>query len=47
MLCDVAEKDLPADEKLMTFIYARLDAVKALVSVTVHYELPFSEIFGV
>ena len=31
MLCDVAEKDLPADEKLMTFIYARLDAVKALV----------------
>ena len=31
MLCDVAEKDLPADEKLMTFIYTRLDAVKALV----------------
>ncbi len=31
MLCDVAEKDLPADEKLMTLIYTRLDAVKALV----------------
>ena len=24
-------KDLPADEKLMTFLYARLDAIKALV----------------
>ena len=31
MLLDVAGKDLPADEKLMTFIYARLDAIKALV----------------
>jgi AcrR family transcriptional regulator len=31
MLLDVAAKDLPADEKLMAFIYARLDAVKALV----------------
>ena len=31
MLQDVAAKDLPADEKLMTFLYARLDAIKALV----------------
>ena len=31
MLLDVAGKDLPADEKLMTFVYARLDAIKALV----------------
>ena len=31
MLLDVAGKDLPADEKLMTFIYSRLDAIKALV----------------
>ncbi|MDH6356992.1 TetR/AcrR family transcriptional regulator [Parabacteroides sp. PF5-9] len=31
MLLDVAEKDLPADDKLITFIYTRLDAVKALV----------------
>lgn len=31
MLVDVAEKDLPADEKLMTFIYSRLDAIKSLV----------------
>ncbi|MDR1919114.1 MAG: TetR/AcrR family transcriptional regulator [Tannerellaceae bacterium] len=31
MLLDVAAKELPADEKLMTFIYTRLDAVKALV----------------
>jgi AcrR family transcriptional regulator len=31
MLLDVAAKELPADEKLMTFIYARLDAVKSLV----------------
>ena len=31
VLCDVAEKNLPADEKLMTLIYTRLDAVKALV----------------
>ncbi|OUO53345.1 TetR family transcriptional regulator [Parabacteroides sp. An277] len=31
MLVDVGEKDLPADEKLMTFIYTRLDAVKSLV----------------
>ena len=31
MLQDVAAKDLPADEKLITFLYARLDAIKALV----------------
>ena len=31
MLVDVASKDLPAGEKLLTFIYSRLDAVKALV----------------
>jgi AcrR family transcriptional regulator len=31
MLLDVSAKELPADEKLMTFIYTRLDAVKALV----------------
>ena len=31
MLVDVREKDLPADEKLMTLIYTRLDAVKSLV----------------
>jgi AcrR family transcriptional regulator len=31
MLLDVAAQELPADEKLMTFIYARLDAVKSLV----------------
>jgi AcrR family transcriptional regulator len=31
MLLDVASKELPADEKLMTFIYTRLDAVKSLV----------------
>lgn len=31
MLVDVGEKDLPADEKLMTLIYTRLDAVKSLV----------------
>ncbi|MCD7978876.1 MAG: TetR/AcrR family transcriptional regulator [Tannerellaceae bacterium] len=31
MLLDVASKDLPADEKLLTFIYARLDAVKSIV----------------
>ena len=31
MLQDVAMKDLPADEKLMMFIYARLDAIKSLV----------------
>jgi AcrR family transcriptional regulator len=30
-LLDVAAKDLSADEKLMAFIYARLDAVKAIV----------------
>lgn len=30
-LIDVAEKDLPSDEKLITFIYTRLDAIKALV----------------
>ena len=28
---ELASKDLPADEKLLTFIYSRLDAVKALV----------------
>jgi len=31
MLLDVASKNLPADEKLLTFIYARLDAVKSIV----------------
>lgn len=31
MLTDVAGKELPADEKLIAFIYARLDAIKALV----------------
>ncbi|MDR2811146.1 MAG: TetR/AcrR family transcriptional regulator [Tannerellaceae bacterium] len=31
MLLEVAAKELPADEKLMTFIYTRLDAVKSLV----------------
>ena len=31
MLQDVAAKDLPADDKLITFLYARLDAIKALV----------------
>jgi AcrR family transcriptional regulator len=31
MLLDVAAQELPADEKLMTFIYTRLDAVKSLV----------------
>lgn len=31
MLLDVAAKELPADEKLLSFIYARLDAVKAIV----------------
>jgi hypothetical protein len=31
MLLEVAAKELPADEKLMTFIYIRLDAVKSLV----------------
>ncbi|MCD8044969.1 MAG: TetR/AcrR family transcriptional regulator [Tannerellaceae bacterium] len=31
MLLEVAGKDLPADEKLLTFIYARLDAVKSIV----------------
>ncbi|MCC8133080.1 MAG: TetR/AcrR family transcriptional regulator [Tannerellaceae bacterium] len=31
MLLDVAAKDLPADEKLLTFIYARLNAVKSIV----------------
>ncbi len=30
-LADVAAMKLPADEKLVTFIYARLDAIKALV----------------
>lgn len=31
MLLHVAAKELPADEKLLTYIYARLDAVKAIV----------------
>ncbi|MDD4590085.1 MAG: TetR/AcrR family transcriptional regulator [Parabacteroides sp.] len=31
MLQDVSVKDLPADEKLITFIYTRLDAIKAIV----------------
>ena len=31
MLMEVASKYLPADEKLITYIYSRLDAVKALV----------------
>lgn len=31
MLFDVTGRELPADEKLITFIYTRLDAVKALV----------------
>ncbi len=31
MLLEVATKDLPADEKLITFIYTRLDAVKSIV----------------
>ena len=31
MLTDVANMDLPADDKLMTYIYSRLDAIKALV----------------
>ncbi|MDR3252806.1 MAG: TetR/AcrR family transcriptional regulator [Tannerella sp.] len=32
MLVAVEKKDLPADEKLITFIYTRLDAFKATVS---------------
>ncbi|MDR2969997.1 MAG: TetR/AcrR family transcriptional regulator [Tannerellaceae bacterium] len=31
MLLDVAGKELPADEKLINFIYTRLDTIKALV----------------
>lgn len=31
MLLEVAGKDLSADEKLLTFIYARFDAVKSIV----------------
>lgn len=31
MLLDVAGKDMPPDEKLIAFIYMRLDAIKALV----------------
>ena len=31
VLMDVSEKTLPADEKPITFIYTRLDAIKALV----------------
>ncbi len=31
MLLDVAGRNLPADEKLITFIYTRLDAIKAIV----------------
>jgi len=30
-LLNVASKDIPADEKMITFIYTRLDAIKALV----------------
>ncbi len=30
-LLSVASKDIPADEKIITFIYTRLDAIKALV----------------
>lgn len=30
-LQDVASKDIPADEKIITFIYTRLDAIKSLV----------------
>jgi AcrR family transcriptional regulator len=29
-LLSVASKDIPADEKIITFIYTRLDAIKAL-----------------
>lgn len=31
MLLDVAGKELPADEKLINFIYTRLDTIKSLV----------------
>ncbi|MDR0536826.1 MAG: TetR/AcrR family transcriptional regulator [Tannerellaceae bacterium] len=31
MLTDVSAKELPADEKLIAFVYARLDAVKSIV----------------
>ncbi|UKI45505.1 MAG: TetR/AcrR family transcriptional regulator [Phocaeicola vulgatus] len=31
MLCDIADKQLPADEKLITFIYTRLDTIKSIV----------------
>ena len=31
MLSEVASNDLPADEKLITFIYTRLDAIKMIV----------------
>ena len=31
MLSEVASKDLPADEKLITFIYTSLDAIKMIV----------------
>ncbi len=31
VLLDVANKDIPADEKLGLFIYSRLDAIKAIV----------------
>jgi AcrR family transcriptional regulator len=31
VLVDIAARDLPADEKLITLIYTRLDAVKAIV----------------
>ena len=30
MLVDVASKDLPADEKLLTFIYSRLERCKGV-----------------
>ena len=44
VLQDVAVKDLPADEKLVAFIYARLDAIKALVFR--NGKLIFSVIYG-
>ncbi len=31
VLMDVVNKNIPADEKLITFIYTRLDAIKAVV----------------
>ena len=46
MLVDVASKDLPADEKLLTFIYSRLDAVRRWCFGTVRCGLPSSVIYG-